>query len=122
MLKKSKEKTDKVYLPTESEMLGFKPMRSDYEWKKNTEGLIEIKIPKFNGNFGKSFCKFIKKDNHFTAKMDRIGSTIWINADGNKTVKEIFEILKKEYPDEKNINQRLYLFLQQMKALNYINF
>jgi hypothetical protein len=37
-------------------------------------------------------------------------------------VKIILENLKKEFPDEKNIDQRLYLFLQQMKNLNYIDF
>jgi hypothetical protein len=37
-------------------------------------------------------------------------------------VKEILEVITKEFPDEKNIDQRLFLFLQQLKALCYITY
>jgi len=114
------KKSDKPRLPTVDEFLTFKPKRNDYEWYENSEGFIEIKVPKFQSNIGKSFCKLIKKDEHFIAKMDKIGTIVWKNADGIKTVSEILEMLKKEFPDEKDIDQRLFLFLQQIKSLNYI--
>lgn len=37
-----------------------------------------------------------------------------------KTVKEILDVIIKEFPEEKNIDQRLFLFLQQLRALGYI--
>ena len=37
-----------------------------------------------------------------------------------KTVKDILEILKKEFPKEENIDQRLFLFLQKMSSLGYM--
>lgn len=106
--------------PTVEEFLQFRPKRLDFEWSTNAEGLVEIKVPKFQGNFGKSFCKVIKKDDMFTANMDKIGSIVWKNSDGKKSVKDILEILKKEFPKDENIDQRLFLFLQQMMSLNYI--
>lgn len=120
MLKKDKER--KTYLPTVEEFLAYVPIRRDYEWFLNDEGLVQIIIPKFTGSLGKSFCKIIKKDNKFTANMDKIGSTVWKNCDGKKSVKDILEILKKEFAEEDEIDQRLYLFLQQMKALNYLDY
>ena len=63
--------------PTVEEMLQFRPKRADFEWITNKEGLIEIKVPKFSSNFGKSFCNIIKKDNYFYANMDKIGSIVW---------------------------------------------
>ena len=115
-----KKHKQKYQPPTVEEMLQFRPKRLDFEWSINTEGLVEIKVPKFKSNFGKSFCKVIRKDNMFTANMDKIGSAIWKNSDGENSVKDILEILKKEFPKEGNIDQRLFLFLQQMYSLHYI--
>ena len=103
-------------------MLQYKPRRLDFEWTTNKEGLVEIKVPKFHSNFGKSFCRIIKKENFFTANLDRLGSLVWQESDGLKTVAEILEIIEKEFPDEKEIDQRLFLYLQQLESLNYINF
>ncbi len=114
------KKKNKSKLPTEQEMLRYRPKRADFKWEENIEGLIKLKVPKFQSNFGKSFCNLIKKENFFEADLDKLGSIIWRNCDGRKTVEDILKILKKEFPDEKNINQRLYLFLQQLNNLDYI--
>jgi len=119
LIRKNKQK---YRPPTEGEFLGFVPKRADLEWSTNEDGLVEIKTPKFTSNFGKSFCKIIKKDDTFTANMDKIGSIVWENCDGKKTVKDILKILKKKVPKEVDIDQRLYLFLQQMNSLHYIFF
>ena len=122
MLKIKKSKKKKQLIPTEKEFLNYTPRRVDLEWKIDSEGLVEIKIPKFKSNFGKSFCRVIKKDNYFMGNMDKLGSVVWQNCDGIKAVKNILEIVKKEFPDEKNIDQRLYLFIQQLHSLRYLDF
>lgn len=119
MLRKNKEK---YRPPTAEEFLQYRPKRLDFEWSTNADGFVELKVPKFKGNFGKSFCKVIRKDNTFTANMDKIGTLVWKNCDGRQTVKQILEKLKKEFPNEENIDQRLFLFLQQMNGLNYLDF
>lgn len=118
VIKKSKKK--KSLIPTEEEFLKYTPKRIDLEWKINNIGLVEITIPKFKSNFGKSFCHIIKKDNYFIGNMDKIGSIVWQNCNGVNTVKKILEILQKEVPDEKNIDQRLFLFIQQLHSLKYL--
>ena len=122
MLKIKKSKKKKQLIPTEKEFLNYTPRRVDFEWKIDSDGLVEIKIPKFKSNFGKSFCRVIKKDNYFMGNMDKLGSVVWQNCDGIKAVKNILEIVKKEFPDEKNIDQRLYLFIQQLHSLRYLDF
>jgi hypothetical protein len=112
----------KIRLPTVKEFLKFRPKRIDVEWNLNSEGLVEMKIPKFKTNFGKSFCRVIKKDQHFTANMDKLGSLVWQHCDGANTVEDILKIVKKKFPKEVNIDQRLFLFLQQMQSLNYMDF
>lgn len=108
--------------PTVDEFLQFRPKRLDFEWFANEESLVRIKVHKFKSNFGKSLCKVIRKEDTFTANLDNLGSLVWNNCDGRKTVRQILEIIKKEFPKEEDIDQRLFLFLQQMKSLNYIDY
>jgi len=110
----------KYQIPTEEEFLKFRPKRLDFNWSINEEGLVELIVPKFKGKIGKSLCTFIKKENFFIAKMDKIGSMVWTNSDGIKTVEQILHLLKKEFPNVCNIDQRLFLFIQQMGCLNYL--
>jgi hypothetical protein len=116
-----KNKAKKRRLPTIDEFLNYTPKRVELEWSTNEKGLVEIIMPKFNSNLGKSFCKIIKKENSFTAKMDKYGSLVWKNCDGKKTVKDVLSTMEKEFPNEENLDQRLILFLQQMNSLRYIN-
>ena len=104
------------------EFLSLKPKRLDFEWTTNDKGIVSLKVTKFNSNLGKFFCKLIGKDNFFISNFDKIGSLIWINCDGKKTVKDILDIVKKKYPDEKDLDQRLILFLQQLQSLKYIEY
>jgi len=102
--------------------LYFKPRRLDFEWYINDDGLVRIKVPKFRSKFGKSFCKIIRKEDNFIANLDAIGSSVWKQCDGRKNIKQIFETLKKEFPNEENIEQRLIYFISQMNALDYIDY
>ncbi len=122
MLIRNKEKKKKRRLPTAEEFLQYRPRRLDFEWSTNAEGLVEMEVPKFKSNLGKSFCKLIKKENMFTANMDRLGSLVWKNCNGENTVKQILEIVKKDFPEEKDIDQRLFSFIQQIGSLNYIDY
>ena len=120
-MKKKNGKKSKPRLPTLEEMLSYRPMRNDMlSWSKNSEDLVEIKVPKFYSNIGKSFCKLVRKEQNFTAKMDKIGSIVWENSNGQKTVEDILKILKEKFPKEKDIDQRLFLYIQQMGSLSYI--
>ena len=107
---------------TVEDFLKYKPKRLNFEWSINKEGFVEIKVSKFKSKIGISLCNVIRKENYFTANMDKIGSLVWKNCDGKKTVKEILDILNKEFSDENGIDQRLFLFIRQMKNLDYIDF
>lgn len=116
-----KKNKQKYRPPTVDEFLQFRPKRLDFEWHTNEKDQVRLKVPKFKSNFGKSFCKIIRKDDMFVANLDKLGSLVWKNCDGRNTVKQILEIIKKEFPKGEDIDQRLFLFLQQMRGLNYID-
>ena len=121
MLRKNKNK-NKPRLPTREEMLSYRPVRADIKWEEDKEGLIYLKVEKFQGNLGKSLCGFVRKDNYFRANLDKIGSAVWKSCDGRKTVGDILKILEKKFPDEENIDNRLFVFLQQLNNLSYIDY
>lgn len=124
MNKRKKKKRPRQ--PTLEEFLTFKPLRKEFEYIEDEDGLIHITVPKFQKDLGKTFCKTIKKQPTFTADMDAIGSIVWKYSDGDHTVADIEEELKKTFPDEaektgqNSLQQRLIAFLQQMSQLDYI--
>ena len=81
---------------------------------------MQIKVPKFTGTLGKGFVKAVRKENTFTTNLDALGSSVWKQCDGNVTVKEILDKITVEFPDQEDIDQRLFLFLQQLHSLGYI--
>jgi hypothetical protein len=81
---------------------------------------VQITVPKFTGSLGKGFVKAMRKDNTFTTNLDALGSSVWKQCDGTLSVKEILEKITVEFPDQKEIDQRLFLFLQQLTSLGYI--
>ena len=114
-------KKTKTRLPTIEEFLALHPHRCEFEWFVDSEQKVVIKVPKFQREIGKKICKLMKKDETFNARLDEIGSMVWQYIDGQQSVKDVLEALEKAFPGQKNIDQRLILFLQQMHHLNYLD-
>ena len=103
------------------EFLKLKPKRGDFEWFEE-EGKVRIKVPKFKSGIGERFCKLLGRENTFTANLDEKGSLIWKLCDGRHTVEEILKELEEKFPDEKDLDQRLFLYLYNLKKLEYISY
>jgi len=104
------------------EFLTYIPRRLDFKWITDKDGLVHITVPKFESNIGKKFCSLLKKEQLITADMDKLGSLVWKHCDGRKSVQDILKILEKEFPDQQNLDQRLFLFIQQMDQLHYLTY
>jgi hypothetical protein len=94
----------------------------DFKWTTGEDGLVQVTVPKFTGKVGKKFVKTLRRDNIFTAHLDKLGSSVWKQCDGTVTVKQILDVVTMEFPNEKDIDQRLFLFLQQLRGLHYITY
>jgi hypothetical protein len=64
--------------------------------------------------------KVLRRENVFTQQLDKLGSSVWKQCDGTVTVKEILDKVRVEFPDQNDIDQRLFLFLQLLYSLCYI--
>lgn len=103
------------------EFLELKPKRRDFRWIEE-DGKIRIIVPKFRSRIGRSFCRLLGKEENFTANLDEKGSIIWKLCDGRHTVRKILEELQQRYPEEKDLDQRLFLYLYNLKKLGYITY
>ncbi|MEM0492817.1 MAG: PqqD family protein [Candidatus Thermoplasmatota archaeon] len=119
MLRKTSDKRKSSFIRVD-DFLDYTPKRGDYKWAVDEKGIVHITVPKFTSRYGFLLCRMLKRDVNFIADLDRIGSLVWLNCDGENTVRDILDILRRECGDEKDLDQRLFLFLQQMRTLNYI--
>ncbi len=113
---------EKIKDPTLEDFLTFLPKRRDFSWTVDDKNVVHITVPKFHGRLGKKFCKVLRRPDTFQADMDILGSFIWQRCDGKRSVAEILNELKERFANEKNIDQRFFYFLVQMRQLEYLDF
>ena len=68
-------------------------------YETNEEGLVTLLIPKFKNE---KFAKwFIPKSRSlvYQVNLDEIGSTLWLESDGIKTVNDICSILEEKFKE-----------------------
>ncbi len=93
----------------------LKPLRLR-EWEKTDDGKVTILIPKFKNELLKKWLLPKLAKPFFRVKLDKIGSTIWLLIDGDKTVAEIADNLRKIYGESvEPLEERLGKFLQKME-------
>jgi hypothetical protein len=104
-----------------NEFLDAKPVRnSAVRWEKNQQGVILLVIPlKQPEEKGRKsiFSAFSPSSQEKKIQLDSMGSIIWELCDGEKTVKDIIQILNEKYgmgPSEAEISLNNY-FIQLSK-------
>lgn len=103
-------------------LLELVPVRT-IPWEKSEEGLVVLLKPKFRHPF---FVKHLlprQKKPHYRIKLDAIGSFVWEQCDGNRSVKELAENMKGQFGDDvEPLYDRLTLFLQSLEKNRFIYF
>ncbi len=96
------------------------PLRQ-FEWKEDAdENRVVIIRPKVISGWAKKFLGPFFKDATFKIKLDAIGSVVWRNCDGTKTVAEILQILEQNFAEEKDLQKRLLLFIKRLMREKFI--
>ncbi len=92
-----------------------------FEWKteQETQNVIILR-PRYTSRLGKQFLLPFFKDPFFKIKLDKLGSIVWKNCDGEHTVGEIYNILLQEFKDEEDLEKRLLIFLRQLAREKFI--
>ena len=92
--------------------------------KIDEEGKVTLLKPRFENKFFRKIFSPILSSKYFKIHLDEIGSLVWNNITGDKTGKEISKAIQKKVKGEKleDINQRIALFLSNLKKNNLIDY
>lgn len=109
----SKAKKDNFldYVPKHNELFPF---------EKNKDGIIEIKM-KNRGLIKKITQLILKKPKYTYVKLEGMGSFIWEQIDGKRTVYEIGQLLKEKYGDDAEpLYDRLCQYIKSLRTNQFI--
>jgi len=87
------------------------------------DGTLTLIIPKFkNEKFGRWFLPR-NKSSCFSIHLDEIGSAVWLEIDGQKTVAGIIEKTEDRFKEKTDpVTERVTKFVSQLYAQRYISF
>jgi len=106
---------------TTTDLMNCYPQRL-YTFEENAgNGKVIIVRPKWKLPLAKKLFGRFTKSQNFRIKLDDLGSAVWKNCDGKYSVKEIGEILGKEFGQEiEPIYDRLIKFILQLQRNKFI--
>lgn len=101
-------------------LLELVPVRT-ISWEKTQEGLVVLLKPKFRLPFlVKHLLPHLKKP-HYRIKLDSIGSFVWEQCEGDRSVKELAEGMSREFGESvEPLLDRLTFFLQNLEKNRFI--
>jgi len=89
----------------------------------DNENLVTIIYPKFKNEFAKKFIGAKLKSADFKIQLEKFGSAVWMNMDGNKKVQEIIQTVSSEFGDEiQPAVERVSKFIFQLYEQKLISF
>lgn len=90
-----------------------------FEWKKNQDGKIEVKVHN-KGVINAIAQKLLKKPKYSYIELDELGSFIWEQMDGSRSIYEIGGLVKEAFGEKAEpLYERL---AQYMKILHNNHF
>jgi len=89
----------------------------------DNEKLVTIIVPKFKNELARKFIVPKLKSADFRIKLEKFGSAVWCNMDGNKKVHQIIKTVSDEFGDEiQPVVERVSKFIFQLYEQKLISF
>lgn len=103
--------------------LDYVPRRSQkIQWKQQEDGLIRLIVPR-DSLVDRIVRKLFFTPESFKIDLDKLGSFIWKQIDGQKTIYQIGQLLKEEFKEEAEpLYERLIQYMNILKNNNFIEF
>lgn len=94
------------------------------KWEKASGGdLAVLLVPRFRKGLLAKWLQPRLKRPYMRVKLDEIGSFVWENCDGKKTVRQIGEALEGKFGDRvKPVEQRLKLFFNTLYKSRFVRY
>jgi hypothetical protein len=93
------------------------------EHKTGEKGLVDVLVPRFRSKFGQKWIQPRLKQKYIRANLDEIGSAIWLEINGERTIHEIAKIADDKFGDEiRPVYNRLAIFMKKLYQNGFIYF
>lgn len=90
------------------------------QWQQREEGLVRLIVPR-DSLLDRIVRKLFFTPESFKIDLDKLGSFIWKQIDGQKTIYEIGQLLKDEFKDEAEpLYERLIKYMNILKNNKFI--
>ncbi len=98
-----------------------KPMRPEgLNWTKDENGIVTLEIEN-TGAFNRIAQKLLKKPKISYVHLDEMGSFLWPLIDGEKTITELGEYVKKKFGEKANpLYERLAKYFQILDSYGFV--
>lgn len=91
-----------------------------YQYETDDKGKVTI-LKENKGVFNRIFQKLFKKPKVTQIHLDKMGSFIWPLMDGNRSVLEIADYVKKEFGDKAEpLYERLAKYIQILQSYGFV--
>ena len=94
------------------------------EWDKDSEkNLAVLIVPRFRKGFLKKWLQPRMKRQFIRVSLDEIGSCVWENCDGKRTVREIGKVLEEKFGDRvKPVDNRMKLYFTTLYKSQFVRY
>lgn len=94
------------------------------KWERDGEGkLVVLLVPRFRRGPLKRWLQPRLKRPHMRVTLDEIGTAVWENCDGKKTVREISDILKERFGEKiEPLEPRMKVFFTQLFKSQFVRY
>ncbi len=100
-----------------SDLIPVKTIR----WEKTEENQVVLLVPKFRSRFAVKYILPRLKKPDMRIKLDAFGSHVWMNCDGNQSVKNIADSLRAAYGSSAEpADQRTAQFIRTLSREKFI--
>ncbi len=94
-----------------------------YSEEVESDELVTVIIPKFKNKLAVKIISPKLKSDHFRIKLDKFGSAVWLDINGNIKVEQIIKDLKKKFADDlQEAEDRITKFIFQLYSQGFISF
>jgi len=104
--------------------LGAKPIRNTLvQWERGEDGEIQIQIPRRTDRKARFLARLFPAPPVKVIVLDEVGSEIWDMCDGQTSVSELVQAIRKKYKlNRKETEMSVTLYLKQLAQRGLIGF
>ena len=92
------------------------------EFDVDAEQIVTVRIPRFRKAWMLHFFVPRRKSPYIHTTLDRVGSFVWMQCDGARTVEDIADRMREEFGEDiEPVYERLKLFFRQLGGREHLS-